>query len=103
MTKKLVRDKIPLFIKNPKFYIASENEYELRLQDKLIEEGLEFMENPTIEEYIDVLEVMDSIKDFYKFKDEDIVREKQNKLNEKGGFNNQIILEVSHEWVYIWV
>ena len=61
MKTKLVRDKIPeLIVENnqiPEYYIASDDEYETRLFDKMTEELNEFIENPSMEEAADMYEV----------------------------------------------
>ena len=46
-----------------------------------------------MEEFIDILEVMDAIADHKGFKKEDILRLKETKAEERGRFNERIILE----------
>lgn len=94
---KLVRDKIPEYIKakglEPVTHIANEEEYGVKLLEKLTEEVNEFLEDNNIEEFIDILEVMDAIAEYKDFKKEDVLLLKETKAEERGGFNMRIILE----------
>ena len=94
---KLVRDKIPEIIKQSGkecvTHIASEEAYQKRLLQKLIEESNEMNEDPSIEELSDVLEVIDCIKTAFNFKDKDIQKMKLKKASERGSFLNRIVLE----------
>jgi predicted house-cleaning noncanonical NTP pyrophosphatase (MazG superfamily) len=96
---KLVRDKIPEYIKNkgatPITHIADENEYWQKLKEKLTEEVNEFMEAESIEEMADILEVVDAIIDHKKFSKEELQKVKNKKADERGKFKNKIILEES--------
>ena len=94
---KLVRDKIPEIIekdgRTPKYHIADDAEYERELLRKLKEEVDEYLENPSPEEMIDILEVIISIygvKDYDKNKLEEL---RVKKCQERGGFFNRIILD----------
>ncbi|MGV8131420.1 MAG: nucleoside triphosphate pyrophosphohydrolase [Candidatus Pacearchaeota archaeon] len=97
--KKLVRDNIPEIIKNkgekPKFYQASQKEYEKELYKKLIEEVKEFNENHSKEEFADILEVLDAIGKFKSFNKKEIIKIKDKKAKSKGKFDKRIILEIS--------
>lgn len=92
---KLVRDKIPEFLdsKNIPYEkrIAEENEYKIELIKKLDEEVKEFLVAGEIEELADVIEVIEAIKKLEVYKNVEEVR--MNKFNEKGGFENKIILK----------
>lgn len=94
---KLVRDKIPEYIKNkggfPVCHVANEEEYWIKLKEKLFEEVFEFKNAESIEELADVLEVIDEIISYKKFSKEDIQKVKERKANERGKFEKRIILE----------
>lgn len=96
---KLVRDKIPEIIikkgENPLFHIADEEEYWMKLKEKLKEEVEEFMQAENEEELADIMEVIDAICFYKKFKYSKILEIKIKKSEEKGGFNERFILDES--------
>lgn len=96
---KLVRDKIPEYIKSkggtPITHIADDKEYGQKLNGKLLEEVNEFIEAETIEEMADILEVVDAICDYKKFDKEELEKTKNKKAQERGKFEDRIILEES--------
>lgn len=96
---KLVRDKIPEYIKSkggePIIHVADEKEYWDKLKQKLTEEVNEFLEAENMEELADILEVIDAICGHKNFKAENILKIKQNKAKERGEFKKRIILEES--------
>ena len=96
---KLVRDKIPEIIKSKGgvaiTHIANDVEYWQKLKEKLQEEVGEFIEAENIEEMADILEVIDAIFNYKKFDEQELKRVKEKKVNERGGFDDKIILEES--------
>jgi len=96
---KLVRDKIPEYIKSkggtPITHIADDKEYGQKLNEKLLEEVNEFTKAETIEELADILEVVDAICDYKKFDKEELEKTKNKKAQERGKFESRIILEES--------
>lgn len=96
---KLVRDKIIKTIKAQgkpcKYYIASEEEYWKKLKEKLLEECNEFIEDNNENEIADILEIIDAICKFKKWKKKDITKIKKQKAKERGKFNKRLILEES--------
>ena len=94
---KLVRDKIPEIIlkdnAKPITHIASNDEFLIKLYDKLIEEFNEFKQEPNQEEMGDILEVIESIIEHYRFDRDEIEKIRLNKKSTRGGFDKKIILD----------
>lgn len=92
---KLVRDKIPEFLDSKGIpyekKTLEEHEYVEQLFKKLNEEVGEFLKSKTIEEFADVLQVIEEIKQLPEFNDVESIR--LNKLNEKGGFKNRFMVK----------
>lgn len=101
---KLVRDKIPEIMivnkQNPKIKIVkNDSEYIEALHNKLLEEVNEFIEASStnkeiesIQEIADVLEVIDAICEHKKYNHDLIRSSKLKKKQERGGFENRILL-----------
>ncbi|MDF1497518.1 MAG: nucleoside triphosphate pyrophosphohydrolase [Patescibacteria group bacterium] len=94
---KLVRDKIPEIIKSNGStaitHIASDAEYHQKLKSKLLEEVNEFLESETIGEMADIFEVITAINKSKDWNIEKIVEIQKRKREERGGFNEKIILD----------
>lgn len=96
---KLVRDKIPEYIKKkggaPITHIAGDEEYWEKLKEKLQEEVNEFVEDNTVEEIADILEVINAICQYRGFDKKNLEETKEKKAEDRGKFKNRIILEES--------
>lgn len=96
---KLVRDKIPEYIKSkggtPITHVADETEYWSKLKEKLLEEIEEFRKDESVEEFADILEVIDAIADHKNFSIEEVQKIKEKKAEEKGKFKDRVILDES--------
>ncbi len=96
---KLVRDKIPEYIKNkgegPITHIAGDSEYWEKLKEKLLEEVAEFNNDESIGELADILEVIEAISAYKKFDRNEIENVKNKKAEERGKFKDRIILDES--------
>ena len=95
--RKLVRDKIPEIIENngrqPIYHVADDEEFERQLLKKLREEVDEYIENPTPEEMVDVLEVIISIYGIKNYDKNELEALRVKKLQNRGGFFGRIILD----------
>lgn len=98
---KLVRDKIPQVLdeKNIKYNIriAEDQEYLIKLQEKLQEEILEFKRTPNLDEYIDIVEVLEALAKYHGIDLKPMRLRKRMKREHKGGFDKKIILESTEE------
>ncbi|MDO8503362.1 MAG: nucleoside triphosphate pyrophosphohydrolase [bacterium] len=96
---KLVRDKIPEYIRKkggmPVTHIADDAEYWQKLKEKLSEEIKEFKEDEGLEEFADLLEVIDAIADHKGFDRKEIQKIRDEKAEERGKFKDRIILDES--------
>jgi len=93
---KLVRDKIPEYIKSKGgkviIRIADDLEYWQKLKAKLLEEIKEFNENEVIEEMADIQEVINAMCDYKKFGKTKLESVRKKKAKERGRFKKKIIL-----------
>lgn len=96
---KLVRDKIPEYIKSkggaPITHIADDAEYWQKLKEKLVEEFDEFKKDESPEEFADLLEVIDALAEYKNFDRAAIEAIKRGKAEERGKFRDRIILDES--------
>lgn len=94
---KLVRDKIPEIIKKDnkecEIETASNEEKLELLKTKLNEEVNEFLEDNNIEELADVMEVLFGLVDSLGYSEEDLIKTRDKKKKERGGFKEGIILK----------
>ena len=96
---KLIRDKIPEHLESKgvsyKAHIAGDQEYHEKLHEKLREEMEEFLKDENQEEMADVFEVITAILALHGWSLEEIVAIQQQKRDEKGAFEQRIILDES--------
>lgn len=100
---KLVRDKIPELLTGKMIpfetHIADDDEFRVKLNEKLIEESQEFLDAKTDEEakqeMADIFEVIDTIFALRGWSREDIQHIQGKKYEDRGGFVKRIILERS--------
>jgi predicted house-cleaning noncanonical NTP pyrophosphatase (MazG superfamily) len=92
---KLVRDKIPQILDTKSVVYekrtATEEEYKTELIKKLREELEEFEVAADVEELADIMEVVEALKLFPEYRDVEELRKK--KKEERGGFEQRIILK----------
>jgi len=93
---KLVRNRIPELIESqfefPEYIILDDESYEKMLEEKLDEEVREYHQDKTIEELVDILEVVIALCESRGFSKEELIKIYQNKHQEKGGFSDKIYL-----------
>lgn len=97
VSKKLVRDKIPAIIESDgkicDVEIATKEEIRKLLEDKLMEEVNEYLEDKNLEELADVMEVLFGLAESLGYREEDLVRKRNEKLEERGGFKKGIVFK----------
>ena len=94
---KLVRDKIPEVINNSdgkkaNYKILNDNEYLQELDKKLFEEAHEFVEEHSVEELADLMEVIYAIMKTKNISFEDVKIARDIKNDRKGAFNDKVYL-----------
>ena len=93
---KLVRDRIPEIIRNsggtPICETLTETACLSALDAKLQEEVQEYLAAPCAEEIADILEVLDALCAARGIPKDDLLRIKENKRRERGGFEQRIFL-----------
>ncbi|ALU37897.1 nucleoside triphosphate pyrophosphohydrolase [Clostridium autoethanogenum] len=98
---KLVRDKIPQVIEatGKKFDVrkADKKEHYKLLETKLQEEVKEFLEDKNLEELADVMEVLFGLAENLGYSEEDLMKKRLEKKEERGGFKDGIVLERVYE------
>ena len=94
---KLVRDKIPEIInlndgQKCNYKILNDKEYLQELDKKIFEEAEEFIEEHSIEELADLMEVIHAIMKVKNISMEDVEEARKTKNMEKGNFSKKIYL-----------
>lgn len=94
---KLVRDKIPEIIKASgkecEIEIASMEERYKLLENKLQEEVGEFLEDKNLEELADIMEVLFGLADILGYSEEELLKARNKKKEERGGFKEGLVLK----------
>jgi predicted house-cleaning noncanonical NTP pyrophosphatase (MazG superfamily) len=94
---KLVRDRIPEIIEldghTCKYHVATDDELERLLHQKLLEEVQEFIAKPSAEEMADILEVVDGLRKLHKIDITELKHQKIMKRTNRGGFDKKYVLE----------
>ena len=98
---KLVRDKIPEVIgksgKKFDIHTASKEEYAKLLEEKIKEEVNEYLEAKNLEELADVMEVLFGLANMLGYSEEQLLKKRLEKFEERGGFRDGVVLERVHE------
>ena len=94
---KLVRDKIPEVINNSdgkkaNYKILNDNEYLQELDKKLFEEAHEFVEEHSVDELADLMEVIYAIMKTKNISFEDVKIARDVKNKKKGAFKDKVYL-----------
>ena len=99
--QKLVRDRIPEIIekqgKQSVCSVLSDEEYLVRLDQKLLEELEEYLEDKSMEELADLLEVMMAVAKARGSSIEEVEAIRRQKAEKRGGFEKKILLEEVRE------
>ena len=101
---KLVRDKIPENINNTEgrsanYKILNDEEYLQELDKKIFEEAHEFIEEHSVEELADLMEVITAIMKFKNISLEEVEKARKIKNDKKGRFENKIyLIDVEQEY-----
>lgn len=94
---KLIRDRIPeIIVSNGstcKTRILSDEEYLVKLNEKMSEELKEYLDSGEISELADLEEVLRGILDVKGVTYEEFEKIRVKKLDERGGFKKKILLE----------
>ena len=93
---KLIRDKIPDIIRKngsqPVLQVLDDEAYKLALEEKLQEEVAEFGEAGTIEELVDILEVIYALAAIQAVNAHQLEALRLAKKQERGGFEQRLFL-----------
>ena len=89
---KLVRDNIPYLCKDPETKILNDADYTAALRRKLEEEVGEYLQDNTIEELADIMEVIEALAENQGSSLREVMEFKQRKQSKNGAFRNRIFL-----------
>ena len=99
---KLVRDRIPENIdsetgRKSQYRILDDTEYLKELNRKILEEANEFIEENSIEELGDLMEVINAIMKLKGYSMKEVNKVMKSKAEKKGAFDNKIFIEYVDE------
>ena len=89
---KLVRDNIPSLCKNPVTKILDDADYAAALKQKLNEEVGEYLQDNTVEELADIIEVVEALAETQGSSLKEVMDLKQRKQSKNGAFRNRVYL-----------
>ena len=93
---KAIRDKIPEIIKNSGNISVvknlSDEKFLVELEKKLKEEVEEYLENKSVEELTDIIEVINRISELKGVSHNELEKIRQKKADERGKFNENLFL-----------
>lgn len=94
---KLVRDKIPQVIEKDgrkcETSIVTKEQLLPLLEEKLKEEVNEFIQDKNLEELADIMEVVFGLAENLGYSEEDLLKKREEKKEERGGFKDGVFLE----------
>lgn len=97
-SEKLIRDLIPYVAlqqgRTLRTRVANPDEIREFAVRKLLEEAHEFSENPSVEELVDLLDVIELLRRCYVWSDDDVAAYRSQKLAFRGGFDGHLILRL---------
>lgn len=97
--EKLVRDKVPEILRStgqaPEIRIASADELDLLLREKLVEEASELLESGILEELADILEVIAKLLEIRNTSMRRLESLRARKRDERGGFDRGFVLHLT--------
>ncbi|RLE81911.1 MAG: phosphoribosyl-ATP pyrophosphohydrolase [Thermoprotei archaeon] len=97
--RKLVRDRVPELLseKSVEFRVSKvTGDEKLRfLLEKLKEEADELAKNPSVDEIVDVLEVLRAISEMLNVSWEEVEKRRIIKLMKRGGFKKGLVMEMN--------
>jgi predicted house-cleaning noncanonical NTP pyrophosphatase (MazG superfamily) len=101
MKDKLVRDKIPEIIRenggDPKVRVASKDELDVLLREKIVEEAKEFLYSGDSEELVDIQEAIAALIKLRSADPALLEIQRHSKLLARGGFNEGFVLLIEEE------
>ena len=99
MKEKLVRDLIPSTLASQKVFRhhreAAERERHGLLQDKLVEEVMEYLEKPELEELADILEVVYALVKLHGLSPAGLEAVRAKKARQRGAFDRFLVMEIT--------